>query len=281
MAKAPKQTAVAVKETGGDQLPDYLKGHKGGSGLQGLDQNDFIIPRIKLLQGISPELETHEDAKSGIFWLNVLDIPLSEVGGELKFVPISNRKRYLLMAPRSDSRTILARADDAVHWNPPEGEFDIKLKGVAKPVKWKLAPTVKESGLDQFGSSNPDDPDSVPAAVLMYEYLVRLPDFPDLGPVLMSLSRSQAKKAKDLNGKIDLRRVPMQSQLFAASIVKENHSDGDYNNYVFKAIGFATEEMYDENVALAERYKEYRGADEEGVVDEENHKGAPAESSEF
>lgn len=269
MAKAKQEVAVPENSS----LPAYLQGHTGGSGLQGLTSEDFVIPRIKLLQAISPEVEAHENAKAGIFWLNVLDQPLGET---LRFIVCSNKKRVLLMAPREDGRGILARADDGIHWNN-KGEWDVKIKGVRGTVKWTIdADTVRESGLLEYGSSNPDDQDSNPAATLFYEYLVFLPDFPEISPVLLSLSRSQAKKAKDLNGKIEFRKAPMQSQVFQASIAKESSQAGDFLNYNFASSGWASEEDYRTCTAITERFKDYRGADEESAAREE---GASAATS--
>lgn len=265
MAKTPATTKTSAPAViGGANVPDYLRPHLGaGSGLQGLDVTDFVVPRVKLLQAISPEVEAFDEAKPGMFWLTVLDKPLSEQGESLDFIPISNRKKYLLLAPLGDSRNVLARAEDGIHWTPPDGEWEVKLKNVKKPVTWKTAPTVRQSGLAEFGSMNPDDPDSNPAAVLFYEYLVLLPGHPDLGPVLLSLARSQAKRARDLNGKIDMRQAPMQAQLFRMSVTDEKGEEGDYKNVAFTNNGWATEEQFNHCKTLAERYKSYRAADEE------------------
>jgi hypothetical protein len=267
MARAPATvTKNEVATTGGGNVPDYLKGHTGGSGLVGLGADDFIIPRIKLLQDVSEEPKQFEAAKAGMFWLNVLDEPL---GDELDFIVCSNRKRYLLLPPMGDNRGILARSDDAIHWNPPNGEWQVKLKGVKNPVTWRTAPTVRESGLAEFGSSNPEDPDSNPAATIFYEFLVYLPKRPDLSPALMSLARSQAKKARDLQGKIEFRQgVPMQAQLFRAKIIQDNTSEGAFYNYQFASNGFAAEDIYLGCKRITERYGSYRGADEEGAAKE-------------
>jgi len=175
MAKAPTKTDSKneLAPVGGAALPAYLQNTTKGSHLQGKDSGDFIVPRIKLLQGISPEVEAFEEAKSGEFWLNVLDISL---GASLRFIPVNNRKRYLLLPPIGDDRGVLARADDGKTWNT-KGEWDVKLKNIKKPVTWVIDdPDVRKSGLAEFGSSNPEDPDSNPAATLFYEYLVWLPD---------------------------------------------------------------------------------------------------------
>lgn len=291
--KAAEKTEVATTNSN-SALPAYLADTKKGTHLQGMDASDYIVPRIKLLQGISDELTTFENAKDGIFWLNVLDIPLGET---LDFIPISNRKRYLLLPPRGDTRGVLARADDGKTWNPPTGEWEVKLKNIKNPVKWVIPAEVsqvvdgvekmvaihgdvRKSGLAEFGSSNPDDPDSNPAATLFYEYLVYLPDFPEYSPALLSLARSQAKKARDLNGKIEFSGQPMQALKLTAKVVVETKDGDKFNNYLFIRNGFAEEEQFDKCVGLNERYGNYRGADEEGLAEDGGAPTGPVERGE-
>ena len=262
MAKLPATTSKneLAEVDSNNVVPAYLQDYKGGSGLVGLDADDFIIPRIKLLQSTSPELDAFDNAKAGTFWLNVLDIPL---GDTLDFVVCGNKKRYLLLPPMGDNRGILARSDDAIHWSPPNGEWQVKLKNIKNPVTWKTADTVRASGLAEFGSSNPDDPDSNPAATLFYEFLVYLPNRPELSPALMSLARSQAKKARDLQGKIEFKKAPMQAQAFQAKIVKDTGPEGDFFNYQFVSNGFTDEAVYNGCVGITKKFVNYRGADEE------------------
>lgn len=283
MAKAPAkvdQTKNELANVGASSVPAHLQNTGRGSHLQGMDSDDFIVPRIKLLQGISPEVEAFDEAKSGEFWLNVLDISL---GDRIRFIPINNRKRYLLLPPIGDDRGVLARADDGVNWNTL-GEWSVKLKNVRQPVVWKIEDlNVRRSGLAAFGTSNPDDPDSNPAATLFYEYLVWLPDVAELKtPVLLSLARSQAKKARDLNGKIEFAGVPMQGLVFESGAVTETGAEGPYNNYQFVRAGFATEEQFDMACQFEERF---RGVDYEGkgdvAAEETGATGDKADSKEF
>lgn len=282
-----KPGANVPATTGNDaNLPAYLQGRENtGSGLQGLDSSDFIVPRIKLLQKISKEPDNFEAAVPGIFWLNVLDVPL---GPELEFIVISNKKRYLLMPPLApgNAKGIFARADDGVHWRPDHGSWEIKLKGQKQSVKWEINdPTVRGSGLAEYGSSNPEDADSVPAATLFHEYLVYLPEHPHVSPVLLSLARSQVKVAKDLNGKIEFSNQPMQALKFKASIVTaSNGEDQEYYNYQFVRSGFASEDQFKGCLNLAEKFTDYRGADEEGAAEEARGGGGrkgPSDSKEF
>lgn len=263
-APEPPKNAVAKVDVNAN-LPAYLGGGKGTK-LQHLDMSDFVVPRIKLLQGLSEEVKNYEEALAGEFWMTVADQPL---GKTLEFIVCANTKRYLLLAPMNDGQGVLARADDCKNWVPPEGEFQIKIKNVKQPVTWTLAPTVAESGLAEFGSSNPDDPDSPPAATLFYDYLVYLPQYPELSPAMLSLARSQAKKAKDLNGKLELANVPIQSMKVQARIIEDSSGDGeDFYNYAFSRSGWAEEEDFNKAVAIAERFQDkFRASDEEYAKD--------------
>lgn len=228
-----------------DQIPAYLQGVKA-AGLDNMNKDDFMLPMVKLSQALSTEIsEQLGDAKAGTFFHTNAEQSLGE---SVRFIIASDKRKYLLLPPLGDDRKVLARADDGVHWSPPNEEFEVKIKGVKNKVVWATAPTVAESGLDKFGSSNPEDPDSKPAAVLVYEYLVYLPDFPELSPVVMSLARSQIKKAKkQLHGKIEMRAnmgIPITAQIYKATAVVENGPEGTYFNYQFSADGTADEETY-------------------------------------
>lgn len=272
-----KTDEQAVALAGNSALPAYLQGQENnGAVLNGVDASDLILPRIKLLQGISTEVEAYETAKAGLFWHNVLGEP---IGPEFDFVVCSFRKKYLLMAPMGDSRKVMARAEDGIHWDKPDAEFRVKLKGVKEEQVWKTAPTVAESGLAKFGSSVRGDADSKPAAVLVYEYLVYLPDFPQFSPIIMSLARSQTKKGKDLNSKITFRNLPLQAMRFKARVIEETGEEGPFKNYDFVSNGFATEAEFERCKTIAEQFGDYKVADEEGLATEGDSSGAPREKS--
>lgn len=248
------KTDVAI--AGSDnQLPAYLGGYKGPVNEDNFDSSDIVIPRVKLLQGLSGEVETFDHAKAGRFWHSGLDMDL---GDSIKFVIADRRKKYLLSAPLADGQGILARADDAQTWDRT-GSWSVKLKGVKQPVTWAIEDTdVLKSGLTKWGSSNPDDEDSPPAATLFYDYLVFLPDHLDLGPAVITLARSAIRKAKKgLNDKIKLHATqgrPMQALLFEAKSVEEVGDEGPYKNWSFTGAGFVQDE------SLFKMAIEHRGA---------------------
>jgi len=267
-----KETMPAVADPKDAGLPAYLQGQNFKK-EDNFDSSDVVIPRIKLLQGTSPELQTHEGAKIGDFWHSGMDISL---GTSVRFVIADRRKKFLLSAPLEDGQGVLARADDAKTWDKL-GKWQVKLKGVKQPVTWEITDLdVLASGLTKFGTANPDDEDSQPAATLFYDYLVFLPDHLDLGPAVISLARASIKKAKKgLNDKIDLHATnnrPMQALVFKAVSVDEASDSGGFKNWQFGQDGFNMDE------ALFNLARDHIGALGRVKVADENDTGAEPNS---
>lgn len=274
MAKADqKSTEVATIDDAGG-VPAYLQGGSYQND-DNFDSSDVVIPRIKLLQGTSPEVDEYDEAKTGMFWHTGLDVPL---GDEFRFIVADRRKKVLLMPPINDANYSgpLARADDAKTWDQ-KGEWQVRIKNVKQPVTWRIDDLdVEKSGLLKFGSSIPDDEDSPPAATLFYDYLVYLPDHPDMGMVVMSLARTQIKKAKrGLNDKIKMHADngrPMQALIFKAKSVDDSADGQDFKNLMFMSAGFVQDE------ALFNQLREYRGAlSNLKIQDEGDHGGKDPE----
>lgn len=280
MAKTPG-TEVATNPTPEkDQLPAYLQGAKVVN-QDNFDSSDIVLPKIKLLQGISPEITTHDNAKVGHFWHTGMDLDL---GASFDFVVADRRKKYLLSAPMEDGQGVLARADDFTTWDRL-GKWSVKMKGVKNPITWEITDlNVIKSGLAEWGTSNPDDENSGPAATLFYDYLVFLPEHLDLGPAIITLARSSIRPAKKgLNDKIALHGNngrPMQALVFTAGTVDETNNDNQgFKNWTFRSGGFNQDE------ALFNLAVEHRGAlanvkiqDEAGL--EEGPKGGTSDTGE-
>ena len=119
----------AVVTADGASLPAYLTGYKGPQTNTMMESEDRIVPSVKLLQAISPELKAFNEAKEGVFWHSILN---ESLGSELRFITILARKSYVLFAPRGDERMILARSPDGKMWDRPNEDFEVKIKGLRK-----------------------------------------------------------------------------------------------------------------------------------------------------
>lgn len=243
-------------------LPAYLQGKQKEHVIGNIDQTDLVIPRIKLLQSGSPEVEQFDAAKSGEFWHTVLQ---ESLGKSIVGIPIVLRKTQVLWAPRGDDRGILARSRDGVNWDPPRGEFKVKFKGNPKEYTWKLAPTVAESGLDQFGSSRDDDPESPPASALTYEILWWFPDAGMTKPAIVLNSRGSVNVCKRLLSVIDAKPADHFYQMYSInSVVAKGPTNENYFGYQYISMGFAEEEDGEKARKMFEYYKDvaFRASDE-------------------
>jgi len=271
-AKATEESkAVAKVAPGNAALPDYLRDQEKTVKVGNVDSTDRIIPRVKLLQGISPEVTEYDNAKAGQFWHSVASELL---GTEIIGIPIILNKTYVLWAPRNDDRGILARASDGINWDTPDLEFTIKPKNYPHNVVHKLGKTVHDSvdggiPLSEFGSSIPGDPNSAPAAALTYEMLWFFPEFPELSPAVIINTRSSVKPAKDLINKIDIRPVNHYYQQYRIGIAQEQSDDGPFYNYKYQPDGYASEEVAAITEAMFETFQKtsYRANDEQADAD--------------
>lgn len=220
--------------TANTQLPEWMAG-KQGAGTDNLTTSDMEVPRLKLMQALSPELSEHNDLKQGEFWHTLAE---QSLGKSLLIVPVYTDKRFVLWRPRKSGGGILARADDGIHWNPPNAEFDVVLPETKKNVKWRTANTVEESGLDKWGSYDPADPNSQPAATLVYTFIVAMPDYPDLGFAQLNMQRGSVKVARSLIGKIKINKAPSYGRVFRMSSTEEEGQEGSFFNLRFTADGY-------------------------------------------
>lgn len=245
VARKPVDSKLAKRTQELDMaIPEHMRG-MAGAGTELMRPEDVEIPRLLLLQAMSPQV-VDGDERPNHFWHSVAE---QNLGKELTIVPVFVDQSYILWRPRKQGGGMLARAGDGIHWNTV-GEFEVQLDN-GKKVIWRTAKTVRESKLDQWGSSDPSDPNSPPAATRMYNVVTMLPDFPELSPVVISMQRSAIKVARKFVGKLMISRAPIFGLQFKMSGVKDQNSRGDeFFNYQFLSDGFV------QDPEAFEQYKE-------------------------
>lgn len=242
------------------QVPAFMRDHVG-AGKENIDRADMEMPRLKLMQGLSKELEAYNDLRVGDFFHVAAE---QNLGESFVGVPIFMDRRYLLWRPLESGGGILARADDGVNWSPSSGEFDVKLdrKDGGQTVKWRLAPTVQKSGLANWGTMNPDDPKLPPAATLMYNYLIAFPEIPDLMAAVLTFQRSSIKQGRRFNTKLKTTRVPMFGLKFRFTAFTDKNGAGqEFKNIQVTGAGVLEDER------LFNQYREmYEGTRTAGLT---------------
>lgn len=239
---ATRSGAQPPMEFGSDaNMPAFMKSDVG-RGKENIGNEDIEIPRLKLMQGLSKELEDYNDLRKGNFFHTASETIFDE---PFEIVPIYLDRGYILWKPRDAGGGILARAPDGIHWSPSSGEFTVQLdkKDGGNTVTWKLAKTVQQSGLANWGTMNPSDSNSPPAATLMYNVVCAFPQHPDLMPAALTFQRSSIKIGRRFNTKLKTVRTPLFGLKFTVSSFDDSNSRGqDFKNILIQGAGMVTDE---------------------------------------
>jgi hypothetical protein len=256
-------------------LPKFMQSD-ANLGKENIGRDDIEIPRLKLMQGLSPELQEFDGLKAGHFFHPIAEHIFDE---PFRAVPVFMDKRYILWRPRDAGGGILARADDGVNWSPSQGEFTVQLdkRDGGDTVKWRLAPTVRESGLAVWGTFNPNDPNSPPAATEMFNFLLAFPDEPELMPAVLSFQRSSIKKGRRFNAKLKTVSAPIFGTIWEFRAVEDSNNRGQsFFNIDVRGAGLITDEQqYLQYRQMYETFSE-RGLaikDIEGLQSEDDNTG--------
>lgn len=275
---ATKKTEVAVVEEEDNamavtNLPSFME--EGDKGTEDLGSDDVQLPWLKLLQGTTPGL--HEKGlRQGNFFHSIIEEELDGDEGLDIVVILALKPRYMLFNPLDQGGGILARAEDGVHWEPANHTFEVKLDKGKTTVHWRTANTVAASGLAKWGSTDPSDPKSPPAADLQYRYICVAKDRPDLGAFMISLQRSGIKAAKHLNSLLKGCKAVSYGQVFHISSEWEDQGDTDKKFiWKFKRAGLVRSE--DEYLAYQSMYEQFQDADVK-IHDEESMASADTAS---
>lgn len=262
-------------------LPAFMRSD-AGMGTDAISREDVETPRLKLMQGLSPELQEYNDLKAGHFFHPSSEMIFDE---PFRAVVIYMERQYILWRPREDGGGILARAADGVHWSPSQGEFKVKLdrKDGGHEVTWRLAPTVQQSGLANWGTMNPGDNNSPPAATLMFNYLLAFPDYPDLMPAILTFQRTGIRAGRKFNTKLKTVRTPIFGSVYEfSSFVDKNSIGQEFYNINVKGAGLVEDEgqynmykaMHQQFSAKGLNIKDIEGLQDEGVGDNETDEGS-------
>lgn len=232
-----------------EQLPAHMR-NDVDMGKENIQNSDMDIPRLKLMQGLSKELTLYDDLRPGNFFHTASETIFDE---PVRVVPVFFDRQYILWRPLEDGGGILARAADGQHWSPSSGEFEVKLdkKDGGAKVKWKLAPTVEASGLALWGTMDPGNNQSPPAATLMYNFVLAFPDNPDMMPAVLTFQRSSIRIGRKFMTKLKTVRTPIFGSVFTLSAFDDhNAAKQDYKNISLTGAGLVTD---------PEQYEMYKG----------------------
>lgn len=267
-------TALAASQ-GTSNVPDFMR-DDARMGKENIQADDLIIPRVALTAAISPAV-VDGLCEAGHFFHAVTE---EDLGPEMRIVPILHQRRYTLWKPRWQGGGILARSSNGKTWDVPDQTFDDIQPDKARPkykVTWETGREVgRDIGLGRWGTSDPNNEDSAPAATLAHVLLcVNLDDLA-MGPFAIFLQRSAEPVGKQLLTKIDLDRAPIFGQVYKMGAKNAKNAAGDdFFQYTFTKDGYVDADTYSKLKELHEQYSKgaFKVDDSTDIDADEGSKG--------
>lgn len=206
MATKKKQVAKTK-----DQMPTYIK-QGTNRGNENVTQEDLQLPRIDVLQGLSPQINKKKDeyiknAEVGMIF-NTLTGELYPEG--ISFTPISFVKRYLVWVDRKmDNKGGLRGVFDS------EAEAEAFFDEQDDKDKLEIAPTA--------------------------EHLVILNNGDE---VIISMAKSKMKVSRKFNSLIRLNGGDRFGHRYLLTSIDDEGAKGEYQNLKIEKDGYPSEEVY-------------------------------------
>jgi len=248
MSKDPKSTAVAPKSanavvTSGLGTFERL----AGDGLENVTAKDLIVPRITILQGLSPQVQPKKPeyikgAKVG----DLCDVGMNEVFEQpLMFLPVLFVKQYLEWAPRSSGKGLVNIHNDAsiVDQGTRNDSNQIIL-----PNGNYIAETAQFFGLNLSADNR-------------RSFLPMTSTQLKKARSWLSLSTSEKLKREDGS----FYTPPLYYRVYQISTVEESNSKGDWIGFRIER-GPSLPEWSDEWQALVQEAKDFKNSIQRGEI---------------
>lgn len=230
MAKKDEKELVTTVSAGiVSEMPEWMRGmDEDTRGSEEVGKDDLVLPRLAIIQAISPELDENdaafiEGAKNGMLF-NTLT---RELMTEILVIPIKFEKPYLLWRDRKKGGGFggqfasMEEAEDAVSAREVPGEWDIS----DTPTNLCIA---------------------IPKEGKPYEIAIPMP-------------KSKAKVSRNWNSMIRLAGGPRFGRVYKITTVDDKNAAGDkYKNFKVEMAGFPTKELFDK---AEELYKLFSAGD--------------------
>jgi hypothetical protein len=194
-----------------------------GCGTEGADKACYAIPFISLLQGLSPQIETVDGAKPGLF-INTIT---NELYKTVVVIPCAFQRRYLRWAP--------GRGGYKGEYNPMDVETG-KVEGLEN---------IKGKWLFPEGNQNPFDANGKPTVDNLNDtrnhFVLVLSISGAWQPAIISLSSTQIKRSKiwmSLIQGLEIKNAagkpfnpPSFSHMYSITAEKERKNDHEWWGY--------------------------------------------------
>ena len=219
------------------KVPAFMGNCSNGRGSENVEVTDIIMPRVKLMQALSPEVE------KGVAQVGTLINSLTGecFGSSCVFIPIKHAKSRIHWKSKDEGGGIICAAMDA----KTPSNSDIAQNCINCKLKdWDNGAKVKK--------------DKAPKCTLYYNFIVVLEGVAD--PIMLSMEKTKVPTARRLislstikhNGK----DLDMFAKKYKLSIKKDYKESNMYYNYEVDPVGFVTEAEFRNAEAIYNQFKD-------------------------
>lgn len=226
--KSKPSTTVAnpiKSEVVTNEVPDYIK--KGsGRGSEEVSTNDMVLPRLEIVQALSPIKELNPDAREGMLFNSVTQ---TIYGDHVYFIPVYFRVEHLIWKAQSEGGGFFGsfptneQAQVRLNEEVANGESVDDLEIVDTPV--------------HFG-------------------LLVDPDTNNVEQVVVSMAKTKAKVSRKFNALIQIVGGDRFARVYKiSSYTDENKKGQKYKNFAVQPAGYPAKEAYHKAEALYEMFR--------------------------
>jgi len=227
-----------------DQMPAYIK-QGMNRGNENVSQDDLQLPRIDVLQALSPQINKKKDeyiegAEAGMLF-NTLTGELYPDG--LRITPVSFVKRFLV-------------------WVDRQKDTNGGLRGVFD--------TPEEAEAFVESQEDEDKLEVVPTA----EHLVLLDDGNE---VILSMAKSKMKVSRKFNSLVRLNGGDRFANSYMVTSVDDEGAKGEFQNIAINSDGYPSEEVY---LKAEKLYEAIQGGQRQQSANYDDEKAGSANTEE-
>lgn len=226
---ATKKTEVAVAATSeigfATEAPAWMN-QGSARGSEEVGANDMVLPRLEIVQALSPIKETNEAAREGLMFNSVTG---ELIGDTVYFVPVYFRVEYLVWKDQKKgggffgSHASMAEAEARVSEAAQDGEDPDDLEIVDTPVQYGLRITPDGSVCEQ---------------------------------IVISMPKTKAKVSRKWNAMIQIVGGDRFSRVYKLTTFTDQNKEGQkFKNFIVQPAGFTPENVYRRAEALYEVLK--------------------------
>jgi hypothetical protein len=226
--KTPASTAVATQQSSElafaqSAVPDYIK-TDGNRGSEEVKSSDMILPRLEIVQAMSPIKELNDEARDGHLFNSVTQ---ELIGDMAYFVPIYYRMEFLVW-------------QDQEHGGGFHGSFPTLEQAEEKRAQ-VLRDDPKLDGKTDKGGNIIEVIDTP------VHYGLRIDTEGLMEQIVISMARTKSKVSRKWNAMIQIAGGDRFGRVYKLSTFTDENKKGQkFKNFVVQPAGFPPEKVYKE-----------------------------------